>query len=275
MVQTATESGEDAGSIETKPVSHMSHSLKLQPLHDDIKPEETPGVPSVDVGAGKTIAVLAEEAAKRKAEKDNEDQAAVEGDEIPAAEPTTTSEAPTGPPAVKTTKITIGKPDEAETTEAADEPAPEETEVEEKAAESDEKPAEASAEPNEPEPESKADKSDDLAEEKSEDKPAEPSEPELKLGEDAPAADETGDTNLSEADQRKELAAQKQAEAQEKIIASGKYYLPIDAVAHRRTKRHIVVGLVLILVLAAALFLAAWDAGFFSIPGYTAPTDYL
>lgn len=287
MVQDAV-AGDDNGepSEERSTVTHMSHVIKLQPLHDDIKPEEdaevTPGAPAIvsAVGAGKTIAVLAEEAAKRKAAKDEE-----EVDEADAEKPAEGSKVdaePSGAPAVASDKIEVTKR-ETVTETVASTPELEEPDDEAK------KPAEEkSAEPENTD----ENRSTGLPEEKpssettpagpahaAEEKPAETTtEPELPLGEDGDKPtedDEPGDTNLSEADQKAANEAKKIAEEQEKIITSGKYYLPIDAVAHRRTKRHIVVGLVLILLLAAALFLAAWDANFFSIPGYTAPTDYL
>jgi hypothetical protein len=90
-----------------------------------------------------------------------------------------------------------------------------------------------------------------------------------------PLADGAATESLSESDQKEALAAQKLAEEQEKIIESGAYFLPIDAAHHKRSKRRFFVGLVVVLILLAVFALAAWDAELITIPGYTAPTNYL
>lgn len=95
------------------------------------------------------------------------------------------------------------------------------------------------------------------------------------IPDDLPLADGAATESLSESDQKEALAAQKLAEEQEKIIESGTYYLPINAAHHRRSKRRFIIVLILVLVLLAVFALAAWDAEFISIPGYTAPTNYL
>jgi len=69
--------------------------------------------------------------------------------------------------------------------------------------------------------------------------------------------------------------AKKKEEEQEKIIESGTYYLPINAVGHRKAVRHVVLGIVLVIVLAVLLLLVALDAGVLTIPGFPAPTNYL
>lgn len=266
MVQDVAAPEEGGDSTDTKPVAHMSHSIKLQPLHDDIADATTPGAP--DVGSGKTIAVLAEEAAKRKEAKDKEQQEPEESPEAeePASETALEPIEPTGAPAVEAEKIAVT---ESKTVTESIAPAPE---VEAPTAET----------PHDSVAEAKDDDTEEptkAAGEATAEKPTAPEPTEdIPLGEDAASssiADAPSDTNLSETAQREALAAQKRADEQEEIITSGKYYLPINAVAHRRTKRHILLGVVLILLLAIVLFLAVWDANFFSVPGYTAPTDYL
>lgn len=285
MVQDITTPDDKSNTKDATPVTHMSHSIKLQPLHDDVAAEEapaTPGAPAIaaDVKAGKTIAVLADEAAKRRdakgaEEKGGEAEEASAGTEEQAVESEATTE-PTGAPTVEPEKI------------ASDVPPPQSAEpVAETAKPTTEPPDDAATRPvadevttSAPEPVDKPDETpaeapDNIPKEDATDAPA---ATELPLGEDSIKSsgdNEPTDTNLSEADQKAANEAKKVAEEQEKIIASGKYYLPINAVAHRRTKQHIAVGLVVILLLAVALFLAVWDAGLFSIPGYTAPTDYL
>ncbi|HET8708845.1 MAG TPA: hypothetical protein VFL85_01040 [Candidatus Saccharimonadales bacterium] len=271
---------------DVKPVTHMSHSIKLQPLHDDVQPEEssadeplTPGAPGVS--KGKTIAVLAEEAAKRKAakEKNAKDETANETDDTTgaAAGPAVMAE-PTGAPAVETDQLAVVKEDPVTET-AEPETEPEEPDIAQR------EPKQAEAKPDEtkkpavseekPVTEIPEETPAKIPEETPAETIAEPGPPKDDDGAKPAGNDNSGGTNLSEADQRAANEAKKVAEEQEKIITSGKYYLPINAVAKRRSKQHVMLGLVLILLLAAALFLAAWDAGLFSIPGYAAPTDYL
>ncbi len=90
-----------------------------------------------------------------------------------------------------------------------------------------------------------------------------------------PAVGDEGQTNPDAAKQKADEEAQKIAEEQEKIIDNGIYFLPIDAVAHRRAARQTMIGLVLVLLFGALLFLAALDAEMFTINGLPAPTDYL
>jgi hypothetical protein len=90
-----------------------------------------------------------------------------------------------------------------------------------------------------------------------------------------PAVGDEGGVNPDAAKQKADEEAQKLADEQAKIIDSGVYYLPIDAVAHRRAARQTMIGLVLVLLFGALLFLAALDAEIITINGLPAPTDYL
>lgn len=297
MVQDATSEDDVADGAPQKSdkiVSHVSHSLKLQPLHVELSDTFVPGAPAVkgDEAAKEedekpekpekpapTIAELAAAAKTREksAAKTEGDTPGDEPDEAPTeaevpAKPVKTHDAaesrleapadnPTAEPVdvvhvatheKKIQPLTLGtdvpKNDEADHTsgdssESRIAPA--------------EKPA-ASAETEEAAaPETPAD------------------EPLLGDSTVTPPSDDAADATLSEAAKKAAAAAKKQAEEQEKIIASGKYYLPINAVEKRRTKRHIALGLALIILLAVALFLAAWDANFFAVPGFAAPTNYL
>lgn len=91
----------------------------------------------------------------------------------------------------------------------------------------------------------------------------------------SPEMGDEGEVNPDALQKKAEEEAQRIAAEQEKIIASEQYFLPIDAVAHRRAVRHTLIGIIIILVFGALLFLAALDAGLITIDGFPAPTDYL
>lgn len=82
--------------------------------------------------------------------------------------------------------------------------------------------------------------------------------------EEKPVADEkTPTVQKSDAD----LEQVKQQESIQKLVDSKQYNLPINAVEQRRTKRFIVLGIVLCVVLALAWFEIALDAGLINING--------
>jgi hypothetical protein len=97
---------------------------------------------------------------------------------------------------------------------------------------------------------------------------AEPEEAESVIGDD-------GNPVLSERETKADEEAKKKAEQQEKIIASGEFYLPINAVSKRRAKRNLILCTLLCVVLLAVAAAAAWDAGLLNIPGMQAPTNFL
>jgi hypothetical protein len=122
-----------------------------------------------------------------------------------------------------------------------------------------------------PEPETKSeakaqeeqlsqDKSSSESDEGQEAEPTEASGSELLAG-DQPA--------LSKAEQAALEQEAKHQQEIDKLIESKKYFLPLNAERKRKTKRHLVLGILLILVLAVAWADIALDAGMIEIPGTT------
>jgi hypothetical protein len=83
---------------------------------------------------------------------------------------------------------------------------------------------------------------------------------------DAPGSD----AEVAEAEE----AIAKQDAALEKLVESKQYFLPINALEKRRTKRFVVLGVVLALVLAAAWADIALDAGLITIHGIKPVTHF-
>lgn len=74
-----------------------------------------------------------------------------------------------------------------------------------------------------------------------------------------------------------DLAARKAAEREaqlNKIAEAKTYYLPINQVEHRRNKRAVVLGSILVIILGLAWADVALDAGLVSVPGVKAPTHF-
>ncbi len=243
----------------TSPTS-MSHKIVLQPLTIGIKDdtEAAPGAPAM-ASAEIDQAIKLTEKHEEKA-KEAEPADAAEPAEEPIAEP-----------------LKDEKPDEPKT-EAKPEPEPEaEPVVEEspKAEPAEEEPVKEEKTKPADEPDDKPVKDEEVTDTAPGTEPKDDDEPgEIPLGEEVAGGDEKPEGGLSEAEQKELQAAKKLAEQQEKVIAAGTYYLPIGAVQKRRVHRHVVLGIVLIVVLAVVLFLAAWDVGLFSIPGYSSPTNF-
>lgn len=79
-------------------------------------------------------------------------------------------------------------------------------------------------------------------------------------------------TSADEDKAAKELA--KHQAAIEKLVENRTYYLPVNAVAKRRTKRHVALGVLLIIILAAAWVDIALDAGIIHLDGVKAVTHF-
>ena len=106
-----------------------------------------------------------------------------------------------------------------------------------------------------------------------------PAEPETDKDNDVDADELGNKAKISEADKRKaeEAAAQKEAVHQaelQKIVVSKEYFLPINAVEKRRTKRFSILGIILILLLAVAWADLSLDAGIISIHGIKPLTHF-
>jgi len=105
-----------------------------------------------------------------------------------------------------------------------------------------------------------------------------PDEPEDEPQADSPTEDEAaGDEVKKAAPEETEIAERKAAERQaelDKLAESRKYYLPINQVEKRRTKRYVVAGFVLIVLLGVVWGDIALDAGLVTIPGIKAPTHF-
>jgi hypothetical protein len=245
--------------------SEMKHKVDIQPLHIDLSEVLPPSAPEVKKDSKKADDKPAEE--KVEVETPLEDDKPEE--ETPAKdekqddkvaptepeEPATDNEEPKDDAESVTVKVDkpVDKPaDNAPKTtgEKVIAPPVHDTEA---AAEPTEKPAEESPAPETPTVE----------------------EDSFTSNEDEPSLDNNDRPVLSEKEAKATEAAKKKAEEQEKIIASGEFYLPINSVEKRRTRRNMILGLLFIVILVAIAALAAWDAGIFSIPGYQAPTNYL
>jgi outer membrane biosynthesis protein TonB len=133
-----------------------------------------------------------------------------------------------------------------------------------KPAKKEEKPAEPVAKP-EPEPEPEPETS-----------PEEP-QPEEAAAAEEPADGEELLPGAVPTDPAAAKAAREAAEKQlalDKLEADGTYFLPITT-AEKRKARTFLVALLVVIVLGAAGFLAALDAGYVHIDGFTAPTDFI
>ena len=139
---------------------------------------------------------------------------------------------------------------------------------------------EAAAEPvKQPEAPSASEVSDEAAEPKpTEAKEPAPAEPESKPADETPEHVTSGEvasratavptTDGALADENKEELAETQHDkAVEKLIDSKQYYLPVNSVEKRRTKRVILIGIILSIVLALAWVDIALDAGLITIDG--------
>jgi hypothetical protein len=246
----AADSAKSTSDEQATPAPQMSHKIKLQPLVinvDDASETVTPGAPAL-LPALQDEASETSEETKLEIISDTEKSATIE--EVDVTETTKLEETPEAPDASELKPIDTLETLEETTT-------PEERTKEPSAPETPPTVTEAATETPAPE-EAMSDlplsgDTDDIT---------------------APS-DDSADPNLSEEAQKAEKLVKEQAKAQEKIIADGTFYLPINAIEKRRTKHHIIAGIVLAVVLAIALFLVSWDAGFFSIPGLTAPTNFL
>lgn len=79
----------------------------------------------------------------------------------------------------------------------------------------------------------------------------------------------------AEEDEEAELKkAAERAEELDKLAESRKFYLPINQVEKRRTKRYVLLGVVFIVILGLAWADVALDAGIITIPGVKAPTHF-
>lgn len=121
--------------------------------------------------------------------------------------------------------------------------------------------------PETPEPEPEPEKTDDG--------PAEP-EPETETETTESEADE-GDKgtspDLAAAEKEAAEAAKRDTELQ-KLVDSKRYFLPINSVEKRRSKRFVALGIVLSLLLLAAWVNIALDAGLIEIPGIKPVTHF-
>lgn len=268
VIRVNTGDNDDAASSSEAENSgtELRHKVDVKPLHIDLTEVLAPGAPDLKPAAKKADETLAEAVP--------EDEKATK---TPAPEVATTVEAPTEEP----------KTDEAVPTEAPAEPVDKTDEnataPEEKAEKADTKP-EATPVKTDSEPvaatEPDAPPAETATPTPAADTPAATmtppaaAEPEPKLDEE-PSLDNNDRPILSEKETKATELAKKQAEEQEKIIASGQFYLPINAVEKRRTKRNLILGTILLVVVVVLAALAAWDAGLFSIPGLQPPTNFL
>ena len=104
----------------------------------------------------------------------------------------------------------------------------------------------------------------------------EPAKPEAVSTDSSTPATTEGDAQkaLSKAD---EEAARKEAERQaelQKLIESKKFYLPIDRKGKRRTKWHVILGVILILILVVVWVDVALDSGMIHIAGVKPYTHF-
>lgn len=111
-------------------------------------------------------------------------------------------------------------------------------------------------------------------------KKAEPTPEPAKPTEPAPSNQESDDDSdngavITDAQIEAEAAAEVARDAQvQKLIDSKKYYVPVNAVEKRRTKRVIALGIVLSIVLALAWVDIALDAGLIDLGSVTPVTHF-
>lgn len=84
---------------------------------------------------------------------------------------------------------------------------------------------------------------------------------------DKPADKSDGKDAGNDADTKKEEAQAAQDAELQKLIDTKKYFLPINAVEHRRSARFVAIGVILALILAAAWVDVALDAGLIHLSG--------
>lgn len=94
------------------------------------------------------------------------------------------------------------------------------------------------------------------------DEPPADAEPETEV------KDKSGDNNDASHDDKAPLVDVAE------LIDSGKYYLPINSVEKKRAKRVAIVGVLFILLLGAAWFIVALDAGLIQIDGIEPVTQF-
>lgn len=85
--------------------------------------------------------------------------------------------------------------------------------------------------------------------------------------------DKVKDVSLDEQQLIDSKAAERQANY-DKLVLAKTYYLPINQVVRRRSKRVAIAGAVLILLLSMAWADVSLDAGIINIPGIEAPTHF-
>lgn len=91
------------------------------------------------------------------------------------------------------------------------------------------------------------------------------------------AGEASGSSDKPDPAQLEAAAAAQEAERDaeiQKLIDSKKYYVPVNAVERRRSKRFVVLGIIFSLILAAAWLNIALDAGLIEIPGLKPITHF-
>ncbi|MEO6513897.1 MAG: hypothetical protein ABIR37_04405 [Candidatus Saccharimonadales bacterium] len=243
------------------PTAEMKHTVDIKPLHIDLSEVLPSGAPDIK---------------KDDKKADDTPEEVAPADETPAEAEAAPEESSNEKVTVKTEASAPAKEDTSgdETKVSGETEAPEEPTILPS-----EKPAKttgekviappASEKQDAPEPEAKPKETEAAPE-----KPSAEADSFTSL-EDEPSLDNNDRPVLSEKEAKATEEAKKKAEAQEKIITSGEYYLPINAVEKRRAKRNMIVGTLLVVLLLVVAVLAAWDIGVFSIPGFQAPTNFL
>ncbi len=190
---------------------------------------------------------------------------------------------PTSAPAITTTKIVI-KPI-SEDDESSKTPTPEKPSTDEEASSASDKPvvtnsitpppsaAEPAANPPAPEEEAPA-ASEGKAAEPETTKTEEPAEEA-----ESSRGDEDGEQSAAEKTKTEQETAALEAETKhqaelDKLVESKQYVLPINAVEKRRSKQAVLLGILLILVLAAAWTDVAMDSGLIHIKGLSPVTHF-
>jgi hypothetical protein len=253
MVIKVSSDDEEPTPIETTTESaEMKHKVDIKPLHIDLS--EVLGAP----------VVKDDKKAEETAPKDDvpEESTAPEVNDAVAVEVKKDADKPTAEPEKVSEPTPDAEPEKPTEPTEADKPAvvPRRTTGERVIA---------PLGPVSPEPEKPTETPPETPASEPEETPTLPSE------EDEPSLDNSDTPVLSEKEAKAADEAKKKAEEQEKIIASGAYYLPINRVEKRRAKRNVLLGSLLLIVLLALAGYAAWDAGIVTIPGVEAPTNFL
>jgi hypothetical protein len=116
-------------------------------------------------------------------------------------------------------------------------------------------------------------------------KPTEPERPETQTAaasgsptdEEKPPAGKPGSQDTPGPDQKSDAEAarkKEQAKAIEKLVASGKYELPINAVEKRKARHFVILGFLLAILLALAWADIALDAGLIKVNGINPVTHF-